>query len=98
MQISPLLHDVASEAQDNGLQLTCRSTAKPPAGSASRCRPSIDTLSDAFGQRQISTIYGQSNQYRVILEAMPQYQNDPNSLSKLYVPASGIRRWRSRRR
>ena len=48
-----------------------------------------DTLNDAFGQRQISTIYGQSNQYRVILEAMPQYQNDPNSLSKLYVPGSG---------
>jgi multidrug efflux pump len=50
----------------------------------------VDTLSDAFGQRQISTIYGQSNQYRVILEAKPEYQNDPNSLSKLYVPASGI--------
>ncbi len=50
----------------------------------------IDTLSDAFGQRQISTIYGQSNQYRVILEAMPEYQNDPNALSKIYVPASGV--------
>src|SRR5262249_61185899 len=50
----------------------------------------IDTLSDAFGQRQISTIYGQSNQYRVILEAKPEYQNDPNSLAKIYVPASGI--------
>src|SRR2546430_6131761 len=50
----------------------------------------IDTLSDAFGQRQISTIYGQANQYRVILEAKPEYQNDPTSLSKLYVPASGV--------
>ena len=45
-----------------------------------------DTLNSAFGQRQISTIYGQANQYRVILEAMPQYQSDPNSLSRLYVP------------
>ena len=36
-----------------------------------------DTLNDAFGQRQISTIYGQANQYRVILEAAPQYQRDP---------------------
>ncbi len=44
-----------------------------------------DTLNDAFGQRQISTIYGQANQYRVILEAQPRYQQDPNSLSKLYV-------------
>ncbi len=50
----------------------------------------IDTLSDAFGQRQISTIYGQANQYRVILEAMPKYQNDPTSLSRIYVPASGV--------
>src|SRR5256714_4941333 len=49
----------------------------------------LDTLNDAFGQRQISTIYGQANQYRVVLEAMPQYQNDPSSLSKLYVPAAG---------
>jgi multidrug efflux pump len=48
-----------------------------------------DTLSDAYGQRQISTIYAQSNQYRVILEALPFYQSDPGSLSKLYVPAAG---------
>src|SRR5260370_9782999 len=50
----------------------------------------VDTLSDAFGQRQISTIYGQANTSRVILEAKPEYQNDPTSLSKLYVPASGV--------
>ena len=50
----------------------------------------VDTLSDAFGQRQISTIYGQANQYRVILEAKPEYQNDPNSLSKIYIPATGL--------
>ena len=48
-----------------------------------------DTLNDAFGQRQISTIYGQANQYRVILEAMPHYQSDPNSLAQLYVPGTG---------
>ena len=47
-----------------------------------------DTLNDAFGQRQISTIYGQANQYRVILEAAPQYQRDPSALSKIYVPAN----------
>jgi len=46
-----------------------------------------DTLNDAFAQRQISTIYGQANQYRVILEAAPEYQRDPAMLSRLYVPA-----------
>ena len=47
-----------------------------------------DTLNDAFGQRQISTIYAQANQYRVILEAQPRYQQDPSALSKLYVTGS----------
>jgi hypothetical protein len=49
----------------------------------------IDTLSDAFGQRQISTIYGQANQYRVIREAKPEYQNDPTSYHGIavYKPA-----------
>ncbi len=48
-----------------------------------------DTLNDAFAQRQISTIYGQANQYRVVLEAMPMYQRDPSILSKLYLPGAG---------
>ncbi|MBV8767046.1 MAG: efflux RND transporter permease subunit, partial [Hyphomicrobiales bacterium] len=47
-----------------------------------------DTLNDAYGQRQISTIYAQSNQYRVILEAAPQYLTDPAALEKLYVAGS----------
>src|ERR1041385_7037924 len=47
-----------------------------------------DTLNDAFGQRQISTIYAQANQYRVILEAQPRYQQDPSALSKIYVTGS----------
>ena len=38
-----------------------------------------DTLYDAFGQRQISTIFGQANQYRVVLEADPAWQADPDS-------------------
>ena len=45
-----------------------------------------DTLYDAFGQRQISTIFGQANQYRVVLEADPSWQADPNRLLQLRVP------------
>jgi multidrug efflux pump len=48
-----------------------------------------DILNDAFGQRQISTIYGQANQYRVVLEAAPQYLRGPRALEKLYVSAPG---------
>jgi multidrug efflux pump len=47
-----------------------------------------DTLNDAFGQRQISTIYAQTNQYRVVLEALPVYQRDPSSLSLLFLPST----------
>ena len=47
-----------------------------------------DTLNDSFGQRQISTIYAQSNQYRVVMEAAARNQTDPGILSKLYVSTS----------
>jgi hydrophobe/amphiphile efflux-1 (HAE1) family protein len=43
------------------------------------------TLYDAFGQRQVATIYGDTNQYKVVLEVQPQFQNDTNALSKIYV-------------
>ncbi len=52
------------------------------------CKAVTDTLNDAFAQRQISTIYGQANQYRVVLEALPMYQRDPSILSKLYLPGA----------
>src|SRR5215207_3893545 len=89
MQKSPMMRDVASEAQDNGLRMNIVVDREIAGRLGVSLQAVNDTLSDAFGQRQISTIYAQSNQYRVILEAMPQYQSDPSSLSKLYVPASG---------
>jgi multidrug efflux pump len=87
---SPVLRDVASEAQDNGFRMNVEIDRETAGRLGISVQTIVDTLSDAFGQRQISTIYGQSNQYRVILEAMPQYQSDPNSLAKIYVPASGV--------
>ncbi|HEY2229249.1 MAG TPA: efflux RND transporter permease subunit [Xanthobacteraceae bacterium] len=89
LQSSPMLVDVASEAQDNGLRMMIDIDRETAGRLGVSMQTVVDTLDDAFGQRQISTIYGQANQYRVILEAATQYQSDPNSLSKLYVPASG---------
>ncbi len=48
-----------------------------------------DALGDAFGERQISTIYTQRNQYRVVLEVAPQDQRDPSDLTRIYVPGKG---------
>ncbi|MEI5579341.1 efflux RND transporter permease subunit, partial [Streptomyces brasiliscabiei] len=45
-----------------------------------------DILNDAFSQRQISTIYGQSNQYRVVLEVEPRYRTDATALAALRLP------------
>ncbi len=82
----PLFEDVSSEAQEGGL----RAALNIDRARAGQLGVSIqgvnDTLNDAFAQRQISTIYGQANQYRVVLEALPQYQRDPSILSKLYLP------------
>ena len=81
----PALREVASEAQEGGPRVNV-DVDREQAGRLGVSMQSItDTLDDAFGQRQISTIYGQANQYRVILEAQPRYQQDPRSLSKLYV-------------
>jgi multidrug efflux pump len=90
LRSSPVLQDVASEAQNDGFRLQVDVDRETAGRLGVSMQTIIDTLSDAFGQRQISTIYGQANQYRVILEAKPEYQNDPTSLSKLYVPASGV--------
>ncbi len=82
---SQALREVASEAQEGGPRVLVN-VDREQAGRLGVSMQSVtDTLNDAFGQRQISTIYGQSNQYRVILEALPRYQQDPTSLNKLYV-------------
>ena len=47
-----------------------------------------NTLYDAFGQRQINTMYTQVNQYHVVLESQPQFQLDPNKLNHLYIQSN----------
>jgi multidrug efflux pump len=84
----PQLRDVATDNQPDGVtaQLAIdRATA-------SRMNISADTIDstlyDAFGQRQISTLYTQSNQYHVILEVLPAFQRDPKKLDSIYVQGS----------
>jgi len=88
MQKSPALADVTSDLQAQGLAEDV--TLDRATGARFSITPqTIDNLLyDSFGQRQISTIYTQSNQYRVILEASPGLQNTPDSLDKLYMAGS----------
>ena len=94
---SPALREVASEAQEGGPRVNVQ-VDREQAGRLGVSMQSVtDTLNDAFGQRQISTIYGQANQYRVILEAQPRFQQDPSALSLMYVTGSSPHLERGRR-
>jgi multidrug efflux pump len=88
LRSEPALREVASEAQDGGLRAFIRVDREAAGRLGVSMQVVNDTLNDAFAQRQVSTIYAQANQYRVILEAAPQYQRDPSSLSKLYVSST----------
>jgi multidrug efflux pump len=86
MRRDPIFRDVSSEAQEGGLRAALNIDRQRAGQLGISLQVINDTLNDAFAQRQISTIYGQANQYRVVLEALPMYQRDPSILSKLYVP------------
>src|SRR3984885_8581660 len=85
MRKLPQVRDVATDDQPNGVTAQL-AIDRPPASRMNIPTDTIDsTLYDAFGQRQISTLYTQSNQYHIILEAVPEFQKDPRKLDSLYV-------------
>ncbi len=83
------LTDVDTDQQDNGVE----SFVTVDRGSAGRlgltARDVDNALYDAFGQRQVATIYDELNQYHVIMEVAPQFARSPESLKDVYVPARG---------
>jgi multidrug efflux pump len=82
---SPYLTDVASDLQDEGLQAYV-AIDRDAAGRMGITTSAIDNiLYDAFGQRLVSTIFTQSNQYRVVLEVQPEYKRGPAALNDLYI-------------
>ena len=89
LQLRPELRDVSSDQLNQGLA----SLVEIDRNTASRMgiTPQLitDTLYDAFGQRQVSTMFTQLNQYRVILEVMPEFQKGPEALQALEVRGTG---------
>ncbi len=88
LQTLPELRAVAIDQQNDGLQehvVIDRLTA-----SRLGITPQMidDTLYDAFGQRQISTMFTQLNQYHVVLEVLPDFQRNPHALDEIYVRSS----------
>ena len=84
----PELEDVATDQQTGGLAVSLV-IDRVTASRFGIAPTTIDnTLYDAFGQRQISTMYTQVNQYHVVLESEPQFQKDPNKLNHLYIQSN----------
>ncbi len=86
----PQLIGVASDQQDEGFRTYVTVDRDAAMRLGVTMQAIEDTLYDSFGQRQISTIFGQANQYRVVLEADPAWQADPNSLLLLRVPGASV--------
>ena len=84
----PELADVATDQQPGGYQVSVKVDRDKAARYNVLQQAIDDTLYDAFGQRQITTIFTQLNQYRVVLEAQPGFQTSPNALEKIYVKSS----------
>jgi multidrug efflux pump len=88
MNNMPQLTDVTSDQQDRGMQASL--TIDRDTASRLGILPQVidDTLYDAFGQRQVSTIFTQLNQYHVVLEVNPEFQQNPDALKQIYVHSS----------
>ena len=82
----PQLTDINTDQQDNSLEANVQIN-RDAASRLGVSMSAIDqTLYDAFGQRQVSTIYRSANQYHVVMEVAPQYWADPSALKSIYLP------------
>src|SRR5206468_3117963 len=81
----PQLLDVTSDIQIKNPQLNVQIDRDKASALGVTVQQIEDALNSAYGTRQISTIYATSNEYQVILEAKPEYQQDPSALGRLYI-------------
>ena len=84
-----VITDVDSDQQQRGLQLNLTIDRDAASRLGVSTRNISATLYDAFGQRQVSTIYNALNQYHVVMEVAPQWWENPESLKEIYVSTSG---------
>jgi multidrug efflux pump len=81
----PGLVDVSTDREQGGLQVNVAIDRVAASRLGVRVQDIANALNNAYSQRQVSTLYTQRNQYRVILEIDPQYQRDPTDLARIYV-------------
>jgi HAE1 family hydrophobic/amphiphilic exporter-1 len=91
MRQLPALQDVASDMQLSAPKVVVRIDRDAASRLGVTVQQINDSLYSSFGTRQVSTIYGASNQYQVILEVEPQFQKNPGNLADIYIRGSGGR-------
>jgi multidrug efflux pump len=89
IQTLPGLVDISTDRDQGGLQVKVAIDRTAASRLGVRVQDIANALNDAYAQRQVSTLYTQRNQYRVILEIDPRYQRDPTDLSRIYVSGAG---------
>ncbi|HJT44342.1 MAG TPA: efflux RND transporter permease subunit [Rhizomicrobium sp.] len=89
LQNVPELTDVNSDRQDKGLQIDLNVDRPTAARLGLNIAQVNNALYDAFGQRQVSTIYKDKNQYKVIMEVAPKFWQSPETLRDIYISTSG---------
>ena len=89
LQNAPELEDVNSDQQDKGLEVDLKIDRATAARLGINATQIDNTLYDAFGQRQVSTIYEDLNQYHVVMEVAPNFWQSPETLKEVYVSTSG---------
>jgi len=89
VQQLPELVDVNTDREQGGLQANVVIDRSAAARYGVRVQDIDNALHNAFAQRQISVIFTERNQYRVVLEVDPRFQRDPSDLSRVYVPGAG---------
>ena len=89
LQDVPELIDVNSDQQDKGLQVNLKVDRPTAAQLGLNIAQVNNALYDAFGQRQVSTIYKDKNQYKVIMEVAPKFWQNPETLNDIYISTSG---------
>src|SRR5262245_5353058 len=88
VKLVPGITDVSTDREQGGLQASITIDRQTASRLGVRVEDISNALANAFSQRQISTIYTQRNQYRVILEVEPRYQKDPADFAHIFVPGS----------
>ncbi|NDP64888.1 efflux RND transporter permease subunit [Polaromonas sp.] len=87
MKRSPALTDVDTDQEENGVETMVTVDKDSAARLGISSRDVDNALYNAFGQRQVATIYGELNQYKVIMQVAPRYIDSPEALKDIYVPA-----------